>query len=173
VHVQLERDIYIRASRCFELLNQAIQTFKDYLGDRGPSSDPEYYKARNLLKEGKAFFDQTLQDAKKLLGPIPVYAPKDFEQLRARLLLENKIVVQGRTLEELKAELLTDDFVKTIMKPDEITSYLQVHFAAQCTGKRKLQNIKIRMTLDKLAALQAVGAELQSKAQRKQQGLPV
>jgi hypothetical protein len=173
MQVQLERDIYIRAGRCFELLNQAIQTFKDYLTDRSPSNDPQYYRARNLLKEGKAFFDQTLQDAKKLLGPIPVYAPKDFEQLRARLLVENKLVVQGRTVEALTAELQADDFVKTIMNAGEIAAYLRAHFANQSTGKRKLQNIKIRMTLDKLAALHAEGQEFQKKAQQKQQGLPV
>jgi hypothetical protein len=173
VQVQIERDIYIRAGRCFELLNQAIQTFKDYLEPRNAATDPEYYRARNLLKEGKAFFDQTLADAKKLLGPIPVYAPKDFEQLRSRLLVENKIVVQGKTVQELAAELGSDDLIKTIMNPREIAAYLELHFASQSTGKRKIQNIKIRMTLDKLAALHAEGQELQKTAQRKQQGLPV
>jgi len=172
MQVQIERDIYIRGTRCFELLTNAIKAFRDYLSERVPVNDPEYYKARNLLKEGKAFFDQTLADAKKLLGPIPVYAPKDFEQLRSRLLVENKIVVQGHTLEELTAELQNDDFVKTIMSPAEITDYLKVHFATQSSGKRKLQNIKIRMALDKLAALHAEGQELQKKAQLKQQGLP-
>ncbi len=173
VQVQIERDIYIRAGRCFELLTQAMRAFADFLEARRASDDPEYYRARNLLKEGKAFFDQTLADAKKLLGPIPVYAPKDFEQLRARLLIENKIVVQGETIEELTAELEADEFVKTIMSASEIEAYLQVHFATQSSGKRKLQNIKIRMTLDRLAALHADAQELQKKAQRKQQGLPV
>jgi hypothetical protein len=173
VQVQIERDIYIRSNRCYELLTKSLQTFRDYLEERNPSNDPQYYRARNFLKEGKAFFDQTVQDAKKLLGPIPVYAPKDFEQMRSRLLVENKIVVQGRTLEELKAELQNDDFIKTIMRPGEVEAYLQSRFEAQKTGKRKLQNIKIRMTLDKLAMLLAEGQELQKKAQLKQQGLPI
>lgn len=172
MQVQIERDIYIRGARCFELLTKSIQTFKEYLGAKTPPNDPQYYRARNLFKEGKRFFDQTLGDAKKLLGPIPVYAPKDFEQVRSQLLVENKIVVQGRTLEELTAELQSDDFVKTIMTPSEITDYMLVHFAAQSSGKRKLQNIKIRMALDKLAALSAVCLELQKRAQLKEQGLP-
>jgi hypothetical protein len=172
MHVQVERDIYIRASRSFELLTDAIKTFRAYLEERHPASDPEYYRARNILKEGKAFFDMTLGDAKKLLGPIPVYAPKDFEQLRSRLLVENKIVVQGQTLEDLKRELLSDDFVKKLMSPAEIEDYLGSGFEAQKKGKRKLQNIKVRMCLDKLGALIAQAQELQKKAQLKQQGLP-
>jgi len=172
MQVQIERDIYIRATRSWELLTKSIQTFREYLGERTPANDPEYYRARNLLKEGKAFFDQTLQDAKKLLGPIPVYAPKDFEQLRSRLLLENKIVVQGETLEDLRVELQNDEFIKTIMSAGEVDGYVQSRFEAQKTGKRKLQNIKIRMTLDKLAELIADGQELQKSAQLKQQGLP-
>ncbi len=173
MQVQVEREIYLRASRCNELLCQSIVTFKDYLEDRIPPNDPEYYRARNFLKEGKAFFDQTLQDAKKLLGPIPVYAAKDFEAWRTKALVDNKIVVQGRTLEDLTAELTGDEFIKTIMNPGEVEGYLQAHFEAQKTGKRKLANIKIRMTLDKLAELLGEGQNLQKNAQRKQQGLPI
>ena len=172
MQVQAERDIYIRATRCFELLNDAIRTFTDYLVERIPASDPQYYRARNFLKEGKAFFDQTLAEAKKLLGPIPVYAPKDFEQLRSQLLVENKIVVQAQTLEDLKSELQSDEFVTKLMTTAEIEDYLRSGFESQKRGKRKLQNIKVRMCLDKLAGLVARGQELQIKAQQKQQGLP-
>jgi hypothetical protein len=173
MQLPVEREIYIRATRCYELLTASIRTFRDYLEDRIPASDPEYYRARNFLKEGKAFFDQTLQDAKKLLGPIPVYAPKDFEQSRSRLLIENKIVVQGRTLGELISELKSDDFVRSIMTAAEVEAYLRERFATQNSGKRKIENIKIRMSLDKLAGLLQEGQELQKNAQRKQQGLPV
>jgi hypothetical protein len=172
VQPQIERDIYIRASRCFELLTQASETFRSYLELGVISTDPSYYKARNLLKEGKAFFDQTLQDAKKLLGPIPIYAAKDFEQWRSEILVANKIIVQGETLDDLKAELNCDDFIKTIMRPEEIEAYLGSRFEAQKTGKRKLSNIKIRMALDKLAALAAEAQEFHLRAQRKHQGLP-
>jgi len=173
VKVQIERDIYIRATRCFELLSQARQTFQDYLDDIIPPNDPTYYRARNFLKEGRAFFDQTVQDAKKLLGPIPIYASKDFEGWRAQILEENKIVVHGQTLEDLKTELLGDEFLQTLMTPREIEAYIGARFEAQQTGKRKLSNIKIRMTIDRLAGLLQDGQELQKSAQRKQQGLPL
>jgi len=173
MQVQVEREIYIRASRCFELLSGSIRTFRDYLEDRMPANDPLYYRARNFHKEGKAFFDQTLQDAKRLLGPIPVYAAKDFEKWRATALVENKIVVQGQRLDDLKAELAGDEFIKTIMTAQEVENYLQAHFEAQKKGLRKLANIKIRMILDKLAGLVAESQELQKNAQRKQQGLPI
>ena len=173
MQVQIEREIYIRASRSFAVLSEAIQTFKGYLEPHVAAGAPEYYRARNLLKEGKAFYDQTLQDAKKLLGPIPIYAAKDFEKWRSQILIENKIIVQGQTQEELRLELENDDLLKSLMRPGEIEQYLQAHFETQRSGKRKLANIKIRMALDRLAGLVAEGQELQKTAQRKQQGLPI
>ena len=173
MHVQVEREIFIRASRSHAVLSDAIKLFQGYLEQTTAPQDPEYYRARNFLKEGKAFFDQSLQDAKKLLGPIPIYAAKDFETWRTQALVENKIVVKGETAEALRAELLGDDFLKTIMRPEEIDAYLAAHFETQKSGKRKLANIKIRMALDKLAELVAAGQELQKTAQRKQQGLPI
>ncbi len=173
MQVQLEREIYIRASRSLAVLTEAIQAFRSYLGPTMAPTAPEYYRARNFLKEGKAFYDQTLQDAKKLLGPIPIYAAKDFEIWRSEALVKNKIVVHGQTLDELCQELTTDDFIRTIMSPEEVNAYLQKNFEAQRSGKRKLANIKIRMALDKIATLVAEGQELQKTAQRKQQGLPI
>jgi hypothetical protein len=173
MQVQIEREIYIRASRSFAVLSEAIQTFRGFLDAVVAANAPEYYRARNLLKEGKAFYDQTLQDAKKLLGPIPIYAAKDFETWRAEALIANKIVVQGETADELRIELLNDDFLKSIISPEDIEAYLQAHFETQQKGKRKLANIKIRMALDRLAGLVAEGQELQKTAQRKHQGLPV
>jgi hypothetical protein len=173
MQVQIEREIYIRASRSFAILTDAIQVFKAYLQPQMAAASPEYYRARNLLKEGKAFYEQSLQDAKKLLGPIPIYAAKDFEKWRSQVLIENKIVVQGQTADELRHELTADDFLKTLMSPGDIEAYLGAHFDTQRSGKRKLANIKIRMALDRLAGLVAEGQELQKTAQRKQQGLPV
>lgn len=173
MQVQIEREIYIRASRAFAVLSESIRTFQAYLEPGSAASSPEYYKARNLYKEGKAYYDQTLQDAKKLLGPIPIYAAKDFEKWRAEALVQNKIVVQGRTEEDLLRELVDDEFLKTIMGPSEIGAYLSANFETQRSGKRKLENIKVRMVLDRLAGLVRAGQELQQRAQRKQQGLPV
>jgi hypothetical protein len=171
--VQIEREIYIRASRAFAVLSESIRTFKAFLEPQVASSSPDYYKARNLLKEGKAYFDQTIQDAKKLLGPVPIYAAKDFEKWRAEALVQNKIVVRGLTQETLLQELVDDEFLKTIMGPAEIGGYLSSNFETQRSGKRKLENIKVRMVIDHLAGLVRAGQEIQQKAQRKQQGLPV
>jgi hypothetical protein len=173
MQVQIEREIYIRASRSFAVLTDSIRLFRTYLEPTTTAQASEYYRARNFLKEGKAFFDQTLADAKKLLGPIPIYAAKDFEAWRAQALVENKLVVQGQTPEELRAELLADEFLGTIMRPEEIGAYLDAHYETQKSGKRKLANIKIRMALDKLASLVVEAQELQKTAQRKQQGLPI
>jgi hypothetical protein len=173
MQVQVEREIYIRASRSFAVLTESLQLFRTYLEPTTTAQAAEYYRARNFLKEGKAFYDQTMADAKKLLGPIPIYAAKDFETWRAKALIENKLVVQGETPEELRAELLADDFLRTIMRPEEIDAYIAAHYETQRSGKRKLANIKIRMALDKLAELVAEGQKLQATAQRKQQGLPI
>lgn len=173
MQVQIEREIYIRASRSFALLQEAIQTFRAYLDSATASGAPAYYKARNLFKEGKAFFDQTLQDAKKLLGPVPIYAAKDFEKWRTQVLVENKIIVKGSTLEEIRDELAADEFVRTMMDPGEVSAYLAANFETQRSGKRKIENIKVRMILDRLAVLVAEGQGLQQAAQRKHQGLPV
>ena len=172
MQVHIEREIYIRASRCYDLLNDSIQLFKKYLEEATESTDANYYKSRNFLKEGKGFFEQTLRDAKKLLGPIPIYASPDFEEWRDKVLVENKIVVHGETLEALKTELAEDEFIVTLMSREDIEAYLDSHFEAQKTGKRKLANIKIRMILDKLALLIREAQELQKEAQRKHQGLP-
>jgi hypothetical protein len=169
----IEREITIRATRAHAILSEAIQIFKAYLEGQVASSGPEYYRARNLFKEGKAFFDQTVQDAKKLLGPIPIYAAPDFEKWRTQALIENRITVRGQTVEDLREELLADDFLKVIMTAGEIEAYVRERFETQRTGKRKLANIKIRMALDRLAGLVAEGQELQKTAQRKQQGLPI
>jgi hypothetical protein len=171
--IQIEREIYIRASRTFAVLSESIQTFKGYLESHVAANAPEYYKARNLLKEGKASYDRTILDAKKLLGPVPNYAAPDFEKWRTQALVENRIIVKGQTSEELREELLADDFLKTLMSPEEIDAYVRDRYETQRTGKRKLANIKIRMALDRLSGLVAEGLELQKTAQRKQQGLPL
>ncbi len=173
MQVQIEKEIFLRATKSFELLTESIRMFKEYLDDKTSPSDPIYYRCRNYLKEGKGFFEQTLRDAKKLLGPIPIYASPEFETWRQEVLDENKIVVKSTALEDLIAELLDNGRIEQMMTPDEVEAYVKRHFESQQTGARKLANIKIRMILDKLSELIGQGRELQKTAQRKQQGLPV
>jgi hypothetical protein len=164
-----ERNIYIKASRSQELLSKSIQAYQGYLQDDVVAGDPIYYRARNFHKEGKAFFEEALKEAKKLLGPIPVYAAKEFEEWKARVLEENRIVIRGESPDELKAALMNDEFIRTLMSEAEIESYVRDHYETQRSGKRKLANIKVRMMLDKLLSLAGQGQELQKAAQKKHQ----
>ncbi len=173
MQVQVEKEIFLRASKSHELLTESIRMFKDYLETKTPAADPVYYRCRNYLKEGKGFFEQTLRDAKKLLGPIPIYASPEFESWRHSVLTENKVIVHATSIDELIAELLDNSHVKEMITPDEVGAYVKAHYASQQEGGRKLANIKIRMILDKLSSLIEEGQELQRVAQRKQQGLPV
>ena len=167
-----ERNIYIKVSRSQELLSKSIQAYQGYLQDDVAAGDPIYYRARNFLKEGKVFFEETLKEAKKLLGPIPVYAAKEFEKWKASVLEENRIVIHGEDPDELKAALMKDEFIRTMISETEIEVYIRDHFETQRSGKRKLANIKVRMMLDKLLSLAGQGQELQKAAQKKHQAHP-
>lgn len=168
----IEREIFIKASRGHEILLKAIEAFAGYLRDETPAGAPEYYRARNLLKEGRSFCADVVREAKKLLGPVPVYAPREYEEMRRRTLEENRITVRGEDPEDLKRQLADDAVIRSLMSESEIEGYLRDHLETQRSGKRKLTNIKIRMLIDKLYALAEQGLEAQKAAQRKQQGLP-
>ena len=168
----IEREIFIKASRGHEILLKALEVFREYLKAESPPNSPEYYRARNLLKEGRVFCQDVVKEAKKLLGPVPVYAPREYEEMRRRTLEENKVTVQGEDPAALRAHLAEDTFVRSMMSESEIEAYLRDHFETQRSGKRKLVNIKVRMMIDKLYALLEQGLAAQKTAQRKQQGLP-
>jgi hypothetical protein len=168
----IEREIFIKASRGHEIFLKALEVFREYLKAESPPNSPEYYRARNLLKEGRVFCQDVVKEAKKLLGPVPVYAPREYEELRRRTLEENRVTVQGEDPAALRAQLAEDTFVRSMMSESEIEAYLRDHFETQRSGKRKLVNIKARMMIDKLYALLEQGLAAQKAAQRKQQGLP-
>jgi hypothetical protein len=167
-----EREIFIKASRGHDILSKSIRAFRDYLKSDAPPTSPEYYRARNLLKEGRVFCEDVVREAKKLLGPVPAYAPREYGESRARTLEENRIVVGGRTPGDLLSQLSADAAIRDMMSEEEIETYLRDHFEAQSSGKRKLANIKVRMMLDRLFSLVEEGVAAQKAAQRKQQGLP-
>jgi hypothetical protein len=162
----IQGDIFLHTAQCHELLRDAIHYFDEYLQKKFPPKAPEYYKARNLLKEGQGLYEDILKRVKLLLGPIPPYAPADYESQRVQILAENKIIVQGQSLDAILDELLGDEMLKTMMTAEEIGAYLRAHFQSQGRGKRKLANIKVRMILDKLKELLAKGLELRSLAQK-------
>lgn len=161
-----ERDIFLHAGRSFELLQKAIATFDNYLKMKLPPKSQEYYQARNYLKQGQDYLDEIVRKAKLLLGPIPPYSAQEVEKQRAQVLIENKIIVRGLSLAELREELVKDEFLGTMMSAEEISAYLKNHFISQTSGKRKLANIKMRMTIDKLKTLLDKGLELKDAAQK-------
>ncbi len=170
MNIQIEKEIQLKARRSLELLKGSIAAFERYLDQAVPSADPSYYKARNMLKEGKGYYDQALQHAKKLLGPIPIYAAGDFEKWRERVLIENKIIITGRAVGEIVSELAADELIGLMMSPEEVTAYIEARYESQSSGKRKLPNLKVRMIIDRLGAFLEQARELQKKAQVKQQG---
>jgi hypothetical protein len=161
----IERDIFLHAGKSNELLKKAIRTFEAYL--KLPPKSQEYYQARSFLKQGQGALEETLQKSKQLLGPLSPYSPQEVEGQRAKLLAENKIIVMGLSMADLGRELTEDEFLGTIVSPDEIANYLKKHFVSQSSGKRKLANIKMRMIIDKLQLLAARGQELQTAAQKR------
>lgn len=163
----IQGDIFLNAERSNELLRKAAAVFEEYIQKRLPAKAPEYYQARNFLREGQALYEDILKKAKVLLGPVPPYSPPDYEQQRVKTLAENKIIVRGESLETLRDELLNDEIVAKIMTAEEVGDYLKSHFQSQSSGKRKLANIKVRMIIDALKVLSTRGQELRVQAQKR------
>lgn len=167
---RIERDIQIKAQRCNALLADALREFREYLGAELPPNAPGYYRARNMLREGKAFYEETVKAAKKMLGPIPAYASPEFEAWRSQALEDLKLMIHGQTVEELKNELAADELLASVMPAEEIAAYVDAHFETQRTGQRRLRNFKGRMLLDRLVGLLREAERLHREALRKQQG---
>jgi hypothetical protein len=161
-----ERDLFLHAAKSHELLQKAVQTFSHYLEKKLPPKSEQYYQARSYLKQGQGYLDETLKKAKLLLGPVSPYSPQEVEKQRAQLLIENKIIARGLNLNDLREELVRDEFLKTIFSPEEVAAYLKANFISQSSGQRRLANIKVRMIIDRLQTLRAKGQELQTAAQK-------
>lgn len=164
---KIENLLYFRVSDCFDSLKLAVQTFEDYFKSESAAASPEYYKARNYLRDGDKFYQEAFKEAKRLLGPMPPHAAGDIEKWRMEYLEQHRILASSKGLEEMKAELLSDEYLKQWMSPADIERLLAKDFEAQRTGKRKLPNIKVRILLDKLTELLAQAKELNKKAMDK------
>lgn len=167
MNVKKENLLYFRVSDCFNSLKLAVHTFMDYLKGEGAASSPEYYKARNYLRDGEKSYQEAFNEAKRLLGPMPPHSGADIEKWRMEFLEQHKILASGKELEEMKAEVLSDEYLKQWMSQDDIERLLAMDFEAQRTGKRKLANIKVRILLDKLKELDTQAKELNKKAMDK------
>ncbi len=167
MNTKIENLLYIRVSDCFDSLKLAVQTFEDYLKSESASASPEYYKARNYLRDGEKFYQDAFKEAKRLLGPLPPHSGPDIEKWRMEYLEQHKILASGKELEEIQAEVLNDQYLKQWMSPDDIKRLVAKDFEAQRSGKRKLANIKVRILLDKLTELLGQAKELNKKAMDK------
>jgi hypothetical protein len=148
-----ENQIYQKASKCWECVNKSFEIFSSLLAEDGEFNSAEYYKARDLLRDADGFYKETLENAKKLLGPIPVYATEDYQKWRDELLEEFQILAMSEEYEDLRSELIEDEFLRKWMDEKSIELLLKKNFQAQQSGKRKLANIKVRIILDRLEDL--------------------
>ena len=153
----------------FDSYKLALKAFEAYLAGSGAGATPEYYKARNYLRDAEKFHGETFAEAKKLLGPLPPYSSAEFEKWRADFLSQHKILVESLEFSALKAELFQNgQLVRWIDSPD-LERLLAKDYEAQKTGKRKMANIKVRIMLDRLQELASQAGSLKKKTQEKLQ----
>lgn len=162
-----ENLLYLKTATCFDTLRLAIETFEDFLREASPASSPSYYKARNYLRDAEKFHQEVFKEAKRLVGPMPVYASADFEKWRQDFLSQHQILAASQEREAVKEELLADGRLSQWMSEADIDRLLGKNFEAQKTGKRRLANIKVRIILDRLTELLAEAQQLRKKAMEK------
>lgn len=164
-----ENQLYFKAGIAFDHLKLAAQTFETYLQAAGPETTPDYYKARNFLRDGEKFFQEALKEAKRLLGPLPPYASADFEKWRTEFLSRHRIQVEPGELDALQKELIADGQLGQWIAPEDIERLLAKNYETQKAGKRRLPNIKVRIILDRLQEIFDQAQELRKRAMSKLQ----
>jgi hypothetical protein len=169
-NTKIENQLYFKAGQAFDSFKLAISTFESFLDNAGQPSTPDYYKARNYLRDGEKFYEEAFAEAKKLLGPLPIYASAEFEKWRSDFLSQHKILVEGREFAALKEELSQNGQLARWIESPELERLLSKDYEAQKIGKRKMANIKVRIILDRLQELLAQANDLKKRAQEKLQG---
>jgi hypothetical protein len=159
-----ENVLYVKASSCFDSLKLAIQTFEEFLKEEVPATDPKYYKARNYLRYAEQFYQETFKEAKRLLGPMPLYASADFEKWRQDFLSQHNVLVASQNIEDIKKELTSNEPTSQWLSKEDVERLLLKNYDAQKTGKRKLTNIKVRIILDKLFELPSQAQDPKKKS---------
>jgi hypothetical protein len=159
-----ENVLYVKASSCFDSLKLAIQTFEEFLKEEVPATDHKYYKDRNYLRYAELLYKETLIEAKRLLGPMPFYASADFDKWRQDFLSQNKVLAASQEIEAIREELASDEPFSEWLSKEDVERLLLKNYEAQKTGKRKLANIKMRITLDKLNELLSQAQDLKKKS---------
>jgi hypothetical protein len=164
-----ENLIYQKASKCWECVNKSVEMFNKLLKEKEDFKTPDYYKARNLLRDADGFLKEAVKNAKKLLGPTPADTSEDYQKWRDELLEEFQILAMSQEYEGLRSELFADEFLREWMDEENIENLLKKHFQTQQVGKRKLSNIKARIILDRLEELIDQAKEMNKQAIQKQQ----
>jgi hypothetical protein len=166
---KFENQLYFKAGQAFDTYKQAVKAFELFLAGAGQAASPEYYKARNYLRDAEKFYAEAFSEARKLLGPLPPYSSAEFEKWRSDFIIQHNILVKSEEFAALKEELLQNgQLVRWIDSPD-LERLLAKHYDAQKTGKRKMANIKVRIILDRLQELAVQAGALKKRAQDKLQ----
>jgi len=170
VNGKVENLLYFKAGLSFDAFKLAIKMFEAFLAAAGSGESPDYYKARNYLRDADKFYKEAFAEAKKLLGPLPPYAAAEFEKWRSDFVRQHKLLTESQEFAALKEEMAQDaQLVRWIDSPD-LERLLAKEYEPQKTGKRKLANIKTRIMLDRLQELAIQANDLKKKAQEKLQG---
>jgi enamine deaminase RidA (YjgF/YER057c/UK114 family) len=169
VNSKLENQLYFKANLAFEACKQAVKMFEAYLATAGTGAMPDYYKARTFLRDAEKFYQETLGEAKKLLGPLPPYASAEFEKWRFDFLSQHKILVESEEFAALKEELAQNGHIVRWIDSADLDRLLAKDYESQKIGKRKMANIKVRILLDRLQELMIRANELKKRAMEKLQ----
>ena len=159
-----EVQIFPKVSKCFEDIRTALGIFRRLLNEGAEFNSAEYYRGRNRVRDADAMYKEGLQNAKKLLGPIPEYSSEEFLKWRAEVLEKQKILAKNKEFDDLKAELLEDALLRECMNVQEITDSLELHYLTQQEGRRKLVNIKVRIVFARLFELLSEVKDMQKQA---------
>lgn len=161
------KSILVIARKSKDKLAESIRLLQDFVNTEGTADLSLYYLARNRLRDGQALLDEVLDDAKKLLGPLPEYASERIAEMRKQLLRESGVTVQSPTVDGLEAELLADEYISSFMDSGKIIHYVREAGTYQAAGKRKLENLKVRMVIDELFELRNEARSLERRAGEK------
>jgi hypothetical protein len=167
---QMDFNFEVKVKSAYEALSQAVNLFRIYLKEETPATSSEYYRAKSLLKEGKLFFEEVMKEARKLLGPLPLYSTPEYAQWRDETARDMKLALGDKTdYEEIKKLLLTDSCLPRLFSAEELEDYLKKYYEDQKKGNRKIENLKCRVAIARLDDLIQEGEELLKEAQKKLQ----
>lgn len=164
------RHIYPKAAKAYEDLRQAIRVFEAILHVEPGCDTPNFYQARNLLREGESRIKEVLGNAKKLLGPLPGYVTEEYRQWRDNFVESSRILTEGEDFDQLRRSLLADEFVSKWISEPDLDRLLERNFSTQRQGKRRLAHIKVRIILDDLFELLESAKDKRRRAFDKLQG---